>query len=87
MKPCEVSFKIEQVDKANFKINENQKATFTTDYSYTVGSGTNNYEKLYNKPQINDITLIGNKTSEELGLEPTISDITEQDIDEMIYGG
>lgn len=49
-----------------------------------------NYEddhELYNRPRINDVELIGNKLSEDLGLEPTIHDITEQDIDNLIYGG
>ena len=29
------------------------------------------YEKLENKPQINGVTLIGNKSSEEIGIEET----------------
>lgn len=37
--------------------------------------GTSNYNELSNKPSINDITLTGNKTSADLGLQPTISDI------------
>lgn len=45
------------------------------------------YNILDNKPQINYVELVGNKLSEELGLEPTITDITEQDIDNLIYGG
>lgn len=48
---------------------------------------TGNYNLLINRPRINDIELIGNKNSEELGLEPTIVDISEQDIDKLIYGG
>ena len=31
-------------------------------------SGTTNYERLSNKPQINDVVLVGNKTLEELGI-------------------
>lgn len=34
-------------------------------------SGTDNYNLLKNKPQINGVTLEGNKTLEELGIEPT----------------
>ena len=37
--------------------------------------GTSNYNELSNKPSINDITLTGNNTSSDLGLQPTISDI------------
>lgn len=41
------------------------------------GSGTNNYEELTNKPKINNVTLIGNKTGKDLGLldkeiDPTV---------------
>ena len=43
--------------------------------------------ELVNRPLINNVELLDNKTSEELGLEPTIHDITEQDIDNMMYGG
>lgn len=45
------------------------------------------YIPLINKPRINNVELINNKTSEELGLEPTIIDITYQDIDTIIFGG
>lgn len=34
----------------------------------TGGGGTSDYEQLSNLPQINDVTLIGNKTSSDLGL-------------------
>lgn len=36
-----------------------------------TGGGTTNYEKLSNKPFINNIELVGNKTLEELGIQPT----------------
>lgn len=40
--------------------------------SGSIGSsGTDNYNLLKNKPQINGVTLEGNKTLEELGIEPT----------------
>lgn len=34
------------------------------------GSSTNNYNDMSNKPQVNNVTLKGNKTFEELGLKP-----------------
>lgn len=40
------------------------------------GGGTNNYPTLNNKPSINDVELVGNKTSEELGLA-SAEDLTE----------
>ena len=33
------------------------------------GAGTNDYNDLSNKPQINGIALVGNKTTEDLGIE------------------
>ena len=36
--------------------------------------GTSNYPDLANKPRINGVELIGNKTSEDLGIEPGISE-------------
>lgn len=48
--------------------------------------GTTNYVALSNKPQINDVTLIGNKTSKELHLEHELDVITPQEIDTMIFG-
>lgn len=34
------------------------------------GTGTNDYEKLTNKPSINEVVLSGDKTFEDLGLTP-----------------
>lgn len=45
--------------------------TGTESEFYTVlanVSGENDYEKLSNKPSIEDVTLIGNKTFDELGM-------------------
>lgn len=36
--------------------------------TYGNGQGTKDYNKLINKPQIEEVELIGNKTFEELGL-------------------
>lgn len=43
------------------------------------GSGTDNYNQLSNKPKINDITLSGNKSLEDLSVEP----LTAAEIQEM----
>ena len=32
---------------------------------------TSDYEKLYNLPQINDVTVIGNKSLATYGIQPT----------------
>lgn len=48
------------------------------DLNYSGG----NYESLSNKPSINGVTLAGNRTFEELGLQP----ITSEDIQEIVGG-
>lgn len=35
---------------------------------YEVSAGTRNYEDLYNKPSIESVELVGDKTFEELGM-------------------
>lgn len=42
---------------------------------YAGGTGTNNYNDLNNKPQINDFELVGNKSLSDLGIQPIISDL------------
>ena len=49
-------------------------------------SGATSYPPLAEKPQINNITLIGNKTSHDLGLQDEIELATEHDIDKILYG-
>lgn len=45
--------------------------------------GTNDYNRLINKPSINDMELIGNKSFTDLHLDA----ITPQQIDDIIFGG
>ena len=52
------------------ELTENQVAT-EKEYEINVYGGSTNYEDLSNKPQINNIELIGNKTLEELGIKQT----------------
>lgn len=37
------------------------------------GGGTSDYPKLSNKPQINGVELLGNKTSDDLGLKSGVT--------------
>lgn len=48
---------------------------------YGSGSGTNNYEDLINLPQINDVLVIGNKSLDAYGIQPTIDYADSSDID------
>lgn len=49
--------------------------------------GTRDYNKLLNKPSINSVELIGNKTSAELFVQDAMDEISEQDIDTIVFGG
>lgn len=48
-----------------------------------IRDGTNDYERLIHKPSIEGHTLVGDSTLPQIG----VGDITEQDIDRIIYGG
>ena len=58
--------------------------TFKINGNITYGMGTgrliNDYEELINKPQINSVELIGNKSFEELGMLA----MSNFDIDKLI---
>lgn len=45
------------------------------------GTGTSDYEALSNLPQINDVTVIGNKSLAAYGIQPTIDYADSSDID------
>ena len=47
---------------------------------YTPGAGSNDYNDLINKPSIEGVELVGDKTLEELGVEA----LTPQEIDELL---
>lgn len=51
--------------------------------------GTSNYNYLTNKPQINSVELVGNKTSSELKLQDEMEALTNTDIENLlnIQGG
>lgn len=50
-----------------------------TDIELSAG-GTNDYNDLINKPQINGVELVGNKTPEDLDILP----LTNAEIDELL---
>lgn len=46
--------------------------------------GTNNYNNLNNKPKINNVELVGNKTSKDLKIQDEMESLTNIDIEEII---
>lgn len=57
------------------------------DTSNTI-AGTNNYNKLINKPSINNVVLVDNKTTLDLSLQPAgdypDEALTNSDIEELL---
>ena len=49
---------------------------FASDIATIPAGGTSDYTELSNKPQIGGVTLSGNKTASELGLQTEISDLS-----------
>lgn len=45
---------------------------------------TDNYNDLINKPQINSVTLVGNRSLEELDIQKSMENITNMDIERLI---
>lgn len=85
---------IQQENGGCFNINEkvhhlcieNTHLDFKAELGYV--SVNNRYAPLPDKPQINYRVLeAGNNTYDYLGVQEKIGDITEQDIDRIIYGG
>ena len=60
----------------------NQESVEIYDGDAGNGGGTTDYENLKNKPSINGVELSGNKTLEELNIQPKGDYLTSQDISE-----
>ena len=63
----------EQAPKMLFTLNMQTASTIDSIELGGGGSGTTDYNDLDNKPQINGVTLSGNKSSSDLGLQDAIS--------------
>lgn len=61
----------EPVDETSIYYHNNAKW-----YSQSGGGGTHNYEALANKPSINNVTLVGNKSLSDLGVPTKTSELT-----------
>ena len=76
----------EQSYTFNPQYNESDKS-FDEDFGEIHNIVENNYEKLRNKPQIENIEMVGNKTFEDLGITE-ISNIEILEIaNKILFGG
>ena len=60
---------------------------YWSELEYLSGDEALDYEALYNLPSINSVTLEGDKTGSELGLQEEMDSLAETDIDRIIFGG
>lgn len=56
------------------------------DPSHGGGTGTDDYNQLSNKPSINSVTLSGNKTDEDLGIQNCVYDDQSDELYTMVDG-
>lgn len=89
----ELKIKIHAVEPIQVKVNENTpkisaRISAVSNMGVTpspgAGAGTSDYERLKNKPSINNVTLIGNKTSKQLGLQDEMDSLTNIELDDLI---
>lgn len=61
----------------------------TMNFNRNGGGGTTDYSALTNKPSINDVTLVGNKTASDLGLMPSyeVDDTPTEDSENLVTSG
>lgn len=78
--------------KATFKEQNTLNADFRDENTLRAEFGeiqkvsTSDYNDLYNKPQINEVTLRGNKTFDDLG-DHTLTNLEIKDIFNRIFNG
>lgn len=83
----DISIAIDSTDELNLSVGSTSELSLSVDstnslnFDLVQGSGsggTNDYNQLTNKPRIEDVVLIGNKSFENLGLIPiTTADLLE----------
>lgn len=73
------------IDKNKIKIGVGNKKW--SELEYLSDTEAISYLELSNLPSINDITLVGDKNSADLGLQEEMDALLESDIDRIIFGG
>lgn len=73
-----------------FEEQQDTKINFDKQTDITLGMAegycNTDYNPLTNKPQINGVILIGNRTSADIHVQHEMDEITPQQIDNIIYG-
>ena len=80
---CPIEMKIGKTNEVNMNIQK------TSNIDFNLGNrccSVPSYNVLPDKPQINGVTLQGNKLDSDLYLQHEMDEITFQEIDNIIYG-
>lgn len=77
-----VTLEIQRNKKVDLAIQRNGNINL----DISKASGTTNYNALTNKPILNGITIEGSKVSADYKIQDMMNDITEQEIDTIVYG-
>lgn len=71
-------------DNFNFNVENSEQ---TLNYGIENVTEITDYNKLINLPKINDVELIGNKSSSELKLQGEMEALSNMDIENLLKGG
>lgn len=75
----------EDIDEVEIDVDrENVEEMVLVEKELTIEVVNKNYEALENKPLINEVILIGNRTSRQLGLQDEMSELSNIDIKNLI---
>lgn len=85
IKVHELQGTIQKVGTITGEIKQTEKLSGNVSVPQTVR--VSDYDKLDNKPQINSVTLEGNKTGRQLSLVNSSDTLDAWEIDQIIYGG
>lgn len=79
------TFKATFVEESGFDAAFSDRENLKAKFGEIREVSTSDYEKLFNKPSINDVELIGNKTGPELRLQNKMQELTVAEIEKILY--
>lgn len=74
----------EETNEKKLDLSPEKKGETSIGLNKESSGGTSDYGALLNKPKINGVELVGNKTSEELKIQATIDEISDETIEEIV---
>lgn len=73
------------IDKDKVKVGDGKR--HWSQIPYLNGDEAIDYLSLFNLPSINEVTLAGDKSGSDLGLQDEMDALAEADIDRILFGG